>query len=77
MQALVTGTLTQDQGAGLAEKLNEIITKLNQGQTNAACNQLNSIINQVNAFINSGSLTSAQGQALINAANVLKANIGC
>jgi hypothetical protein len=78
VQALVTaGTLTPNQGAGLSDKLNEIITKLNQGQTGAACAQLNAFINQVNGYINAGVLTPAQGQALINAANSLKTNIGC
>src|SRR5262245_19531457 len=78
VQALVTGgTLTQNQGAGLTDKLNQVITKLNQGQINAACNQLSSFINQVNAFISNGSLTPAQGQALITAANALGTNIGC
>ena len=33
-------------------------------------------INQVNAFIGTA-LTTAQGQALINAANALKTNTGC
>ena len=78
MQALVTtGTLTQNQGDGLIDKLNQVIAKLDNNQTGAACNQLNSFINQVNAFISNGSLTQAQGQALINAANAAKTNLGC
>lgn len=78
VQALVTaGTLTASAGAGLTGKLNEIVAKLNRGQTGAACNQLNAFTNQVNGLINNGSLASAQGQALINAANTLKNNIGC
>ena len=78
VQALVTAdTLTADQGAGLSDKLNEVTAKLNQGQTNAACNQLNAFINQVNGFVNARTLTAAQGQSLVNAANALKTNIGC
>lgn len=62
VQALIAaGTLTQNQGAGLIDKLNEVIAKLDQGQTGAACDQLSSFINQVNAFINDSSLTQAQG----------------
>jgi len=78
IQALVAaGTLTQNQGAGLIDKINQTIVKLDSGQTAAACNQLNSFINQVNAFISSGALTSSQGQSLIDGANGLKADIGC
>ena len=78
IQALVAaGTLTQNQGAGLIDKINQVVVKLDAGQTSAACNQLNSFINQVNAFISSGALTSSQGQSLIDGANGLKADIGC
>ena len=73
VEALITGgTLTQNQGAGLIDKLDQVIAKLDAGQTGAACNQLNSFINKVNAFINNGSLTQAQGQALIDAANAIR-----
>ena len=78
VEALITaGTLTQNQGDGLIDKLNQVIAKLANDQTGAACNQLNAFISQVNAFINDGSLTQAQGQALINAVNAIKADIGC
>jgi hypothetical protein len=78
IQALVAaGTLTQNQGAGLIDKINQAIVKLDSDQAAAACNQLNSFINQVNAFISSGSLTSSQAQSLIDGANGIKADIGC
>jgi hypothetical protein len=78
VEALIAdGTLTQDQGAGLIDKIEEATAKFDAGQTAAACNQLTSFINQVNAFISSGTLTPAQGQALIDAANELKSNFGC
>jgi len=78
LQDLITaGTLTQNQGAGLIDKLNQVSAKLDQDQTAAACNQLNSFISQVNAFINNHSLSQAQGQALIDAANAIKADSGC
>jgi len=77
VQALVPGTLTQNQADALINKLEQVIDKLDKGQTNAACGQLGSFINQANADINNGSLTAAQGQALINAANAIKTSIGC
>jgi len=78
VRALVAGgSLTQNQAAGLVDKLEEIQTKLDNGHTAAACNQLSSFINQVTALINNGSLTASQGQALIDAANAIKASIGC
>jgi len=78
VQALVAGGgLTEKDGDKLIGKLEAVQTKLNNGQTGAACNQLSAFINQVNAFINSGSLSASQGQALIQAANVVRTNIGC
>jgi YVTN family beta-propeller protein len=72
-----SGALTQDQGAGLLNKIHEAKTKHDAGQTGAACNQLSSFINQVNAFIGNGTLTPAQGQPLIDTANTIKTNFGC
>lgn len=78
VQALVAGgILAENQGAALINKLEQVQTKIDQGQTTAACNQLGAFINQVNALINNGSLTGSQGQALINAANAIKASLGC
>ena len=78
IQAMVAaGTLTQNQGAGLIDKINQVIAKLDQDQTGAACNQLNAFISQVNAFISSHALTPSKGQPLIDGANGIKANIGC
>jgi hypothetical protein len=74
---IAAGTLTQEQGAGLLDKIQEASAKLDAGQTAAACNQLSSLINQVNAFISSGTLTPAQGQPLLDAANALKSNVSC
>ena len=65
-------TLNGGQGNSLISKLQNIIEKLNNDQTNAACNQLGAFINQVTAFINGGTLTSAEGQALIDAAQDIK-----
>src|SRR5205823_4242676 len=54
----------------LTAKLNSATASLNAGNTTAGVNQLNAFINQVNAFQKSGTLTSAQAQSLINAANL-------
>jgi hypothetical protein len=77
VQALVPGTLTQNQAHQLINKLENALKHLNKGQTNPTCNQLGQFINNVNSLINNGSLTAAQGQALIDAANAISANIGC
>lgn len=77
VEALVPGTLTQNQANQLINKLENALKHLNKGQTNPTCNQLGQFINNVNSLINNGSLTAAQGQALIDAANAVSANIGC
>ena len=78
VEALIAGgALTQDQGTGLLNEIQEVSTKIDAGQTAAACNQLSSFIHQVNGFISNGTLTPAQGQPLIDTANALKTNLGC
>lgn len=78
VQLLVaTRTLTENEGALLIGKLEQVKTKINNGQTAAACNQLSSFINHVNSLVNAGSLTEIQGQSLNNAANAVKASLGC
>lgn len=66
-----------NQGSGLIDKLNQVITKLANDQTGAACNQLSAFISQVQAFMNSHALSQSQGQSLIDAANAVKTNLGC
>jgi len=78
VEALIAGgTLTQNQGDGLIDKLNHIRLKLDNDRTDVACNQLSAFISQVNAFIKSGALTQTQGQSLKDAANALKISLGC
>ncbi|HKY44653.1 MAG TPA: YncE family protein, partial [Pyrinomonadaceae bacterium] len=78
VEALIAGgALTQNQGGGLIDKIQEISAKIDAGQTAAACNQVVGLINQVNGFISNGILTPAQGQPLIDTANALKTNLGC
>jgi streptogramin lyase len=65
-----SGALNSGNGNALIVKLNSATASLNAGNITAGVNQLNAFINQVNAFKKSGTLTSAQAQALINAANL-------
>ena len=69
------------QPAGVANSLNaklqSAIAAANAGNLSAACSQLNAFINQVHALINNGSLTAAQGQPLIDAANDIAVTIPC
>ena len=74
---IAEGSLTQNQGDGLIDKLNEAAAKLDAGEIGAACNQLSSFINQVQAFINSSALTQAQGQSLIDGANAIRIDLDC
>jgi CSLREA domain-containing protein len=78
INALVTGgALAPNKANPLITKLDQVVNKLDAGQTTAACNQLGAFINQVNAYIAAGTLTAAQGQALIDATNAIRADIGC
>jgi hypothetical protein len=61
--------LNQGQGNALTAKLRAAIKKMEQGNVNTAINQLQAFINQVNALINGGTLTPAEGQPLLDAAN--------
>jgi hypothetical protein len=69
--------LNGQQGQGLISKLNAALTAIQNGNTNVACNKLNDFISQVNAYINNGTLTQAQGQPLIVAANNIRTSLGC
>jgi hypothetical protein len=77
VNALVPGTLTAQKANTLTNKLDAAIKQLDSGNTAAACTQLQDFIILVNAYIGNGTLTSAQGQPLINAANAVKGDIGC
>jgi uncharacterized repeat protein (TIGR01451 family) len=69
--------LSGTQKQGLISKLQAASDAINDGKTNVACNKLSDFINQVTGYINNGSLTSAQGQPLINSANNIRNTIGC
>ena len=69
--------LTGQQVQGLDAKLQAALDAVNSGKTNVACNKLADFINQVQAYLGNGTLTSAQGQPLINSATKLRNAIGC
>jgi hypothetical protein len=69
--------LSGQQVQGLQSKLQAALDAINDGKTNVACNKLADFINQVSAYISNGTLTSAQGQPLINSANNVRNTIGC
>jgi hypothetical protein len=74
---LEAGTLTQDQAAGLMDKLEAAIASLDRGNATAACNQLQAFINQANAFINANILSLGEGQTLIDTTEEIRDQIGC
>jgi Flp pilus assembly CpaF family ATPase len=69
--------LSGQQSQGLVSKLQAALDAVNQGKTNVACNKLADFISQVQAYINNGTLTSAQGQPLLNSAAHVRNTIGC
>jgi hypothetical protein len=78
INALVAGgQLAANKAKPLITKLENVAGKLGGSQTGAACNQLDAFINQVNAYISNGTLTPAQGQALIHGAEALQISIPC
>ena len=67
--------LNGGQGNALSSKLENIIKKLDKGQTNAACNQLGAFVNQVQSFIDDGTLSSSEGQPLLDKASLLISSV--
>jgi uncharacterized repeat protein (TIGR01451 family) len=83
VQDLITRTqelqppLTGPQVQGLTSKLNQALNSINSGNYPSACGKLADYITQVQNYINNGTLTSAQGQPLINSAKNVRNTIGC
>jgi len=69
--------LSGTQKQGLISKLQAAIDAINQGKTNVACNKLGDFNSQVTAFIGNGTLTAAQGNALLSSSNHVRNTIGC
>jgi hypothetical protein len=78
VQALINqGVLNQSNGQGLLNKLNAALSDLNSGNTARACDDLDSFIDKVQGYILHGTLTSAQGQPLIDLARNVRNTLGC
>lgn len=69
--------LTGQQRQGLLSKLQAALDAINENKINVACNKLSDFISQVQSFINNGTLTSAQGQPLLNSAAHVRNTLGC
>jgi uncharacterized repeat protein (TIGR01451 family) len=69
--------LTGQQRQGLLSKLTAALDAINENKTTVACNKLADFISQVQSYISNGTLTSAQGQPLINSAAKVRNTIGC
>jgi len=61
----------------LLNKLNSALSALNSGNTPGACDSLDSFIDKVQGYILHGTLTSAQGQPLIDSAKHAQNGLGC
>jgi hypothetical protein len=78
VQAMIDqGALNKPSGQGLLNKLNAALNDLNDGNTPRACDDLDSFIDKVLGYITHGTLTSAQGQPLIDSAKHAQNGLGC
>ncbi len=78
VNALVTaGALTPSNAKPLLNTLENAAKHLDKGQVAQTCKELGDFIQKVNGDIQTGKLTAANGQALIDAANAIRANLGC
>jgi hypothetical protein len=72
VEALVAGgVILPADGQSLYAKLDAARDKVNGGDNGGAIGSLSAFVNQVQAFIRTHKLTPAQGQPLIDSANVL------
>jgi hypothetical protein len=71
------GALNQNQQKTLNARLKIAVDSMNEGRTAAACAQVGAFINQVQGYLKRGALTQAQAQSLTDAANKLRASLGC
>jgi hypothetical protein len=70
VNALVSsGVLSEGNGNALISKLSNAATSFTNSNNNAGINKIEAFIHQVNAFLSAGSLTSAEAQSLVDAAD--------
>lgn len=65
---LTAGVLNDGQANSLLSKLEDAVQLLEDGKVTPAVHKLEDFISEVSNFIDNGTLTSAQGQPLIDAA---------
>jgi len=75
IQNLITAIGNMGLSAGVANSLSARLNNINPNNKAAACGKLNAFINQVNAKV--PPLTGAQATQLLQAANAIKASLGC
>lgn len=66
-----SGALNRGQANALPSKLHNVVGRLESGRDRAALNQLDAFLNQVQAFQRARVLTSAQGEALLDVAELI------
>jgi probable HAF family extracellular repeat protein len=74
--AAASGAINNGQHTALLAKLDAATRAINRGNTRAAINILRAFINQVQSYIDAGTLTLAEGQPLIDAAQRLISELG-
>lgn len=62
---------------GVSNSLSAPLSNINTNNQAAACGKLDAFISQVNQKVQNGLLTSAQASQLLQAANAIKASLGC
>lgn len=70
-----TGVLGAGQGNALLAKLAAALQQIGNGNSNPAKGQLGAFINQINALVAGGTLTAAEAQPLLDAANAVLAQL--
>jgi hypothetical protein len=71
------GALNRNQEKTLNDRLKIAVDSMNEGRTATACSQVAAFINLVQEYQKRGVLTQAQAQSLTDAANKLRASLGC
>jgi hypothetical protein len=78
IEALVSaGTIKSGQANGMIRPLMNALRSLAAGKTTAACSQVLDFETEVNERVLDGVLTPVQGAAFINAAEAIRAALGC
>jgi hypothetical protein len=77
IQNLITTITSMGLPAGVANSLSAPLNNINTNNLSAACGKLDAFVNQVNAKVQNGQLTMSAASQLLQAANAIKASLGC